>query len=91
MFPPQILTRVPPHVTPDVVEVCAGENVVVSLVVGEEGRALDARAARGPIDSRCKAAAEDAVRQWTFEPALDVSRMPVGARLTVSVEFEEAP
>jgi hypothetical protein len=60
-----------------------------SLLVGEDGRVLDARELSDNHPPECSDSATAAARQAVFTPALDVEGRPVQGRASISVVFEE--
>ena len=83
---PLLLERAEPLVSGDAVALCAGNSVVVSIRVGEDGRPLQVRSL-GASPAECRASAEAAARQFRFEPAQDVAGKPVAATTTISIQF----
>jgi periplasmic protein TonB len=59
--------------------------VDVNCLIDEDGKVLDAIAAKSS-DSRFTDAAVDALKKWTFQPALR-DGIPVPARVNVPVKF----
>jgi hypothetical protein len=68
-------------------ELCRSEIVNFSLVIGEDGRVKSVKALSAGHPPDCLAAAEEAVRQYVFSPALDVHGEPVEATIAIAVEI----
>jgi outer membrane biosynthesis protein TonB/predicted Ser/Thr protein kinase len=85
--PPQVLGRVTPELTAEDAARCSAQQVVLSVLVGEDGRPTAVRVLSGG-DSVCREAARRAAEQFTFNPALDAERRPVESWATIGIEFE---
>ena len=64
-------------------------DVVLSVVVGVDGKASEIKIVQDPGQGLAQAAA-DAVRTWKFAPATKSDGSPVPVRVSVSVRFETA-
>lgn len=84
--PPQLLNRVLPVYPPEAWEAGLEGEVIVNFVVGTDGATSDVEAVAGP--SGFHAAAVNAVRQWTYKPALHKGR-PQPAPQTVTLRFRK--
>jgi periplasmic protein TonB len=77
--------RVEPEFTPEARQAKFQGTVLVSVVVGADGRTRDIRVLR-PVGMGLDQNAVDAVKQWRFEPAKKDGR-PVSVYATIEVEF----
>ena len=78
----QVLTRVFPVYTPDLVSKGCGSTTVLSVIIGNDGKVRDAQVTNGPQE--CKAPVTHAVRQWTYRPYL-LNGKPVAVSTTVTM------
>lgn len=85
MTAPTILSRVEPEFSPEARKAKYQGTVVLSVVVGTDGRAHDIRVARG-LGMGLDQQAIDAVQKWRFSPALYDSH-PVSVYATIEVQF----
>ena len=86
MTPPKILTRVEPVYPPDAKEKKIQGIVIVEAFIDEAGRVTETRVlGRQPMG--LSEAAEDAVRQWTFQPALKDGK-PIAVLFNVTINFK---
>jgi TonB family protein len=83
--PARVVTRVPPEYPQAARRMSLTGSVEVQYTVDAEGRVLAAKAVSG--HSVLRVAAEVAVRQWRFEPAL-VEGRPVTSGGRVIIEFQ---
>jgi TonB family protein len=81
---PRVLTKTPPVLPEAALASGIAADVVLSVVVDRDGRVATARAVSGPAGLRN--AALDAVRQWSYEPAIQDGR-PVAVQIYVTVHF----
>lgn len=86
--PPRMLTTPTPEVTGELVTLCAGKRVIISLQVGENGTVEGARVLRSG-EPACDERALAAARRSDFEPALDVNDQPVAGSTTIQIQFGE--
>jgi protein TonB len=77
--------RVEPEFTPEARQAKFQGTVLVSLVVGADGRTRDIRVLR-PVGMGLDQNAMEAVKQWRFEPAKKDGK-PVPVYATIEVEF----
>lgn len=87
---PRLLAEVRPELEGEAAVRCAGERVILSAKVGEDGRVSSVKVLRSGL-AECVAAAEAAARQYQFAPATDDVGQPVAASTTLSIEFVEGP
>ena len=89
---PEELARVEPEVPAELAERCAGQQVMLALVVGADGRVERARVLRTAL-AECGEAAVRAAREFTYRPALDAAGNPVEASISIAVTLgvPEAP
>jgi predicted Ser/Thr protein kinase len=85
--PPQILHRAPPELSADQALRCAGQQVVVSVLVSEAGDVTRVRILSGD-DPVCTEAARRAAERFRFGSGLDAAGQPVEAWATLGIEFE---
>jgi len=83
---PRLVERVPPTVPDDLLVLCQGEIVNLSVEVGSDERMHAARVLAAPR-GECVEAALAAVRQYSYEPAVDRQGRPVVATVAVAVQF----
>jgi TonB family protein len=81
----KIKSRTQPEYPADAIALKVRGAVKVSVIVGEDGRVVDAKAVSGP--ALLGPAAAQAVRNWTFEPTT-VEEHPVRVVTSVMVVFE---
>ncbi len=85
---PKILSAVEPALPSVKVAECAGQSVIISLRVGEDGKVVRSRILKAGPES-CSAAARLAAEAYVFEPALDSEGQPVTASTTLNIRFSE--
>ena len=88
MTPPRLLSTAEPALPPERAVECAGQQVILSLKVGEDGSVSRSRVLKSSLES-CAQAALRAAQAYVFEPALDIEGQPVPASTTVSIVFQE--
>ena len=86
--PPRLLATAEPVLPPERSAECAGQQVILSLKVGEDGSVSRSRVLKSSLET-CAQAALRAAEAYTFEPALDSEGQPVPASTTISIQFEE--
>ena len=85
MIAPTIISRVEPEFSPEARKAKYQGTVVLSVVVGTDGRAHDIRVARG-LGMGLDQQAIDAVQKWRFSPAKSDNH-PVPVYATIEVQF----
>jgi hypothetical protein len=85
--PPRLLEQVPVRLPEEKAALCQSQVINFSLVIGEDGRVKSVKALSAGHPPDCLAAAEEAVRQYVFSPALDVAGEPLEATVAVAVEI----
>ena len=83
---PVVQNKVVPKYPPEAKAERVQGAVAVEATVTKEGRVAEARVKTG-VDPRLDAAALEAVRQWTFEPARDKEGRAVAVLFTVTLRF----
>jgi TonB family protein len=84
----EVMTKVQPVYPSIARQVNASGMVQVSIVIGENGRVVEAKAISG--HPALRSAAEDAARKWVFKPA-EVGGKPVQVQSTISFVFMAPP
>lgn len=84
----------PPRYPADALERGVGGTVVLNVKVGADGKALqsdlDTGKSSSDIDPTLVAAAQAAVLDWSFKPALDAQGRPVAGWVSVPISFKVA-
>jgi len=88
MFAPKLLSSVPGTLPPEQATLCAGEEVIASLSVGEEGQVEGVRVLR-TSNADCVEAAKVVAKGYVFEPAKAADGLPVPASTTVNIRFSQ--
>ncbi len=86
LLPPKILQSVEPKLDPTQVEQCSGQEVIITVRVGENGRAAGARVLRSGHPT-CAEAARRAAEAYFFQPASDAAGQPVASSITIFIGF----
>lgn len=87
--PPRIITRVDPVFPPEAREARIQGIVIVQALIGKDGLVQEAKALKG-LPFGLDQAAVDAVRQWTFKPALrDGEAVPVVFNVTINFKLSD--
>jgi protein TonB len=86
MTQPKPIHKVNPTYPQDAKEEGVEGIVVLDAVLTQEGIVRDTRVMKGE-DTRLVDAAQAAVGQWRFEPALDANGEPVAVIFTVTIRF----
>lgn len=81
---PVEVRRVEPVVPAELAQRCAGQEVMLALVVAEDGSIRRVRILRASVPE-CGEIAASAARRFEYRPALDASGVPVEATLSVAV------
>jgi protein TonB len=85
VFAPSVLYKVDPQYTEEARQARLSGSVIVSLIVGADGRARNIRIVRGVglgLDER----AAEAVAQWRFRPGIKDGSV-VSTQATIEVNF----
>lgn len=88
--PPSIAEQPAMQLDSETASQCGGEEVVLSVRVGESGAAKSSRVLVSN-QARCAQFAQTHVNEYRFNPALDFKGQPVEAGLTLSIQFPEPP
>lgn len=78
----------PPAYPTDAAEARVGGDVVLEILVGEDGRAEEVLVKSSRPEGVFDQAAMDAARTWRFNPGTDADGKPVKGRILVPVKFE---
>ena len=81
---PQEIRRSEPVVPADLIQRCSGQQVMLALLVGEDGTVRRARILRAAV-AECGEVAASAARQFAYRPALDATGAPVEASISIAV------
>lgn len=81
---PEEIRRSEPVVPADPIQRCSGQQVMLALLVGEDGAVRRARVLRAAV-AECGEVAASAARQFAYRPALDASGAPVEASISIAV------
>jgi len=81
---PRVLSKIQPVLPYAASASGIGGDVILSVIVDNQGRVATARVVSGP--GILRSAALDAVRQWDYQPALQNGR-PVAVQIFVTVNF----
>lgn len=84
--PPQVLTRVEAEYTPEAAAARVAGMVIVRVEIDESGMLTGAKVLKG-LPFGLDRSALDAVRSWTFSPAVDRNGLPVRATRNVVMRF----
>ena len=84
--PARILETPLTELSPEDATRCEGTSAVVSIRVGEDGRAESAKVLTADIDS-CKSVAESLALGSVFAPAEDADGQPVASTITISLNL----
>ncbi len=87
---PEEIARVAPVVPPELLERCTGQQVMLALLVGEDGLVRRASVLRA-ADSECGRLAVEAASQAAYRPARDSAGDPVEAQISIAVTLGELP
>lgn len=68
----------------DLIQRCSGQQVMLALLVGEDGTVRRARILRAAV-AECGEVAASAARQFAYRPALDATGAPVEASISIAV------
>lgn len=86
MIPPRVITRVEP-VYPEMAKKSGLSGVVIlELIIKEDGSVSDVRVVK-PLPLGLDQAALDAVRQWTFKPAMKDGQ-PIEVLFNITINFK---
>ncbi len=85
-YPPKVLTRVEPNFSEEARKKKISGNVMVSLIVDEEGMPTEVRVVRG-VGHGLDEQAIKAVRQYRFRPAMKDGK-PVAQYINIDVNFQ---
>ncbi|MFI5167565.1 MAG: protein kinase [Thermoanaerobaculales bacterium] len=83
---PHLIERAEPALPEALAEVCRGEIVDLSVVIGEDGKVKNTKLLAAQR-RECVDAAVEAVRRYRWEPALDSKERPLEATVAVAVQF----
>jgi len=86
--PGEVITKVQPVYPPTAKQVNASGEVRVAIVIGENGRVVEAKAISG--HPALRSAAEDAARKWVFKPT-EVGGKPVQVQGNLYFVFNLPP
>lgn len=81
---PEEIRRAEPVVPTELAQRCSGQQVMLALVIAEDGSVRRARVLRAAI-AECGEIAASAARQFEYRPALDAAGAPVEASLSIAV------
>lgn len=84
--PPKVLTRVEPIYTPEAAAARVAGRVIIRVAVDERGTVTNADVLKG-LPFGLDRSTVDAVRSWTFAPALDRNGIPVKGTFHVVMNF----
>jgi hypothetical protein len=81
---PEEVARFEPVVPAELAERCAGQQVMLTLQVGEDGLVRRARVLRAAVPE-CGEVAATAARNFTYLPARDAAGEPVESSISIAV------
>jgi TonB family protein len=84
--PPKLLTTVRPDYPQHLKDAGISGVVIMRAVISREGDVLNAQTLSPEVNAELIAAAENAVRQWKYQPTL-LNGVPVEVVLTINVNF----
>ncbi len=88
MFAPKLLDSTPGTLPTEQASLCAGEEVIASLRVGEDGRVERVRVLKASRKD-CVDAAKIVAQGYVFEPAKAADGLPVTASTTINIRFKQ--
>jgi len=84
--PPRAITKIPPQYTPLARESRVQGVVIMQAIIETNGQISDVKVLKG-LPMGLEEAAVEAIRQWTFDPALDGDGNPVRVYYNLTINF----
>jgi TonB family protein len=86
---PILIHKTDPQYTKEALDAKTEGEVILSLMIGEDGAPSDIKVVRG-LGMGLDEKAAECLRQWRFRPATNHSE-PVSAKVTVEIDFRLPP